>query len=125
MLLAQHQLLRCQPAPVLIAEHAVLPAVRMRSLVLLPQQEARDTAAAQLGVQVREIRSRRTRERHCAPIHPGVQGPFIECWGKRPGDAGIARPAHALLHRGAGAADRSGYLSVAEALGLEPQDLTN
>ena len=37
VVLAQHDVLAAQPAPVLIAEDAVLPAVRLLGLVLLPQ----------------------------------------------------------------------------------------
>ena len=44
MVLAQHPLLAREPAPVLIAEHAVLPAIGMRRLVFLPQQQARHAA---------------------------------------------------------------------------------
>jgi hypothetical protein len=123
--LAQHELSGGKPAAVLIAEHAVLPAVRMSVLVLLPEQQSRDAAAAKLGVQVGKIRTRRARQWNDTPIHLGVQCRFIHRRRQRPCDTGIARTAHALLHGGTRAANRSGYLSVTEAFGLEPQDLPN
>jgi hypothetical protein len=45
MVLPQHQFLARQPSPVLIAEHAVLPALGRGALVLLPQQKARHASA--------------------------------------------------------------------------------
>src|SRR6185503_16265681 len=46
MILAQRHLLGRKPAPVLIAEDAVLPALRMSRLVLLPQQQTCDAATS-------------------------------------------------------------------------------
>ena len=55
MVLAQHQVLSAQPAPVAVAEHAVLPALGVLSLVLLPQQPARDATARELSLNIGEV----------------------------------------------------------------------
>ncbi len=47
-----------QPATILLAEDAVLPSVRMGALVLFPQQQSGDAAAALLRMQVGEVRPR-------------------------------------------------------------------
>lgn len=57
--LAQDGILPSEPAPILLAELAVLPAVRLRALVLLPQQHARDARPPELRVQLGEVRRRR------------------------------------------------------------------
>src|SRR5579871_3823817 len=75
--LAKHQLLGGKPPAILIAEHAVLPSVRMSVLVLLPQQEPGDAAAAKLGVQIGEIRAWRSRDGHHALVELGMQRRLI------------------------------------------------
>ena len=125
MILPQHALLAGEPAAVLITEHAVLPAVRMRGFVLFPQQQTRDTAAPELAVQVGKVRPWRARQRHRAPVQPRVQYRLVDLDRQRPAQPGLASTADALLHRRAGAADRGSDLSVAEAVGLEPQHLTD
>src|SRR6185437_14548823 len=125
MLLAQHELLARAPLPVVLAERAVLPTVRVLRAVLFPQQQPRDATTLQLGVQLRKIRLRRARERHYAPIQPLVQRRLVQlCW-QRPDDPRGSSATYALLHRRASTADRDPYLPVAVSLGLEPQNLAN
>jgi hypothetical protein len=107
------KLLRAQPAPVLIAKRAVLPTIGLARFVLLPQQRARDPGTAKLGVQLRKIDLRHTRQWHLAPIQPLVERQLIEPRSQRPADARLPTALQALLHGGARAAHHCGDLAIA------------
>ncbi len=83
----QHRVLRGQPAPILVAEHAVLPAVRLRCLVLLPQQQPGHPGARQLGVEMGKIRCWPRGSGRLTPVQLRVQRVFGQLLGQRPAEA--------------------------------------
>lgn len=88
--LAQYGLRRRQPAPILLAEHTVLPAVRVGGLVLLPEQQPRHPRTGQLGVQLGEVRYRPRRWRSggagtaARAARPRSAAPLPTSRGRRP-----------------------------------------
>ena len=126
MLEAHHRVLPAEPGLVVAAERAVLAAVGVAGLVLLPQQHPRHALAGELGMDRGEVGCRVARRRRRARVKARGKRLVVALRRQRPADAGGARPAQALLHRRARRADRRGDLPVTQScLGLEPQHLTN
>jgi hypothetical protein len=123
---AHHGVLPAEPGLVVATERAVLAAVGVAGLVLLPQQHPCHALAGELDLNRGEVGRRVARGRRRTWIEPGGECLVVALGGQRPPDAGGLGPAQALLHRRAGRAGRLGDLPVTPAcLGLQPQHLTN
>lgn len=110
MMLTQDEVLRGEPAAVLIAEDTVLPAIGLRRLVLLPQLKPCGAGTFELTLELGEIRGDLARERYLALIELRLQCRFVQRLGQRTADTGLLGPAQTRLHRRARAANgaRSG-----------------
>lgn len=114
MVLAQHDILRRQPTPIAVAKDRVLPAVGVRRLVLLPQEQPRDAGALQLLLELGEIGRRNRCGDDGALIKPTIELLVIKPRRQWPGNAGVVSPTQAFLHRGTGAPDGLGDAPVAK-----------
>src|SRR5882757_765155 len=122
---AHDRVLPTQPGVVVAAERAVLTALRMLGLVLLPQQQPCYALGRQLPLDRFEVRRRIARRARGARIEPLMQLILVQIR-QRPGQAGRARPAQTLLHRRARRAQHGCDLAVTQPrLALEAQHLAD
>src|SRR5580658_7123304 len=122
---AHDRVLPTEPGVIVAAEGAVLAAIGMRRLVLLPEQHPGDALARQLTLDRLKVRRRVTRRRGPARVQPLLQLVVVEI-GQRPRQTRRARPLQALLHRRARRAQHGGDLTVTQPrLVLEAQHLAD
>ena len=127
MLLAQHQVERSAPAPIVFAELAVLEPLGAPLLVLDPQQLERDPGASarlHLTLHVAPVRQRAGNVRGLGRrIEPRLQLHLRPAGRQRPRDARRASARQVLVHRAAPDRQAAGDGAVSLTYGLQPQDL--
>jgi len=108
-----------EPGPIEITEAAVLIAVGMLRLVLLPEQRQGDALARQLLMHGRPIRDapRRVLGRCDDRGQLSFQTGLVQVVGQRPRETHRLRPIHGLRHRAPRHPTTGGHLSVAQPAG--------
>src|SRR5690606_38206928 len=123
--LAHHQVHPPGEATVLLAEPAVVKALRVRGLVFLPQQKQGDAFALELAVHRRPVRYRAARRwyRRTRRIQRSLQRRIVQL--RRPGYTAQTRPVQVIAHGTLTDADALRDQPLTASGGGQPQNLSN
>jgi hypothetical protein len=126
--LAEHRIDLLLPPPIALAKPRVLIALRMRALVLDPQQLERDPFPTQLRVDGGPVRLRPSRVRPTlgTRIQEALQGPIVQLGRERPAEPGRLRPVQQAAHGRQADPGAPGDLAHRQLpLPVQPKDVAN